>query len=271
MTLPNLDLAGIARRAASRALARGHSDDVPPEIRGAVQVDCGGDTDRPAEKGAAAPRRTDRPLVTTSCLSDTPDGGEFRVATDAQVTDAAQEEAHRRGISIRRKSIGAAPAGTGPLRIAVGSDHGGFGLKTMVMSWLAELGHRALDLGTHNTSSCDYPDFAHAVALAVADGNADLGVVIDGAGIGSAMTANKVPGVLAANAWCAAAARNAREHNHANVLTLGAGMIDAPTAESVLRAFIATPVGPGRHARRVDKIIALETRYSARHSAVHPY
>ena len=107
-----------------------------------------------------------------------------------------------------------------------------------------------LDLGTHDETAVDYPDFARAVAEAVAEGRADLGVCIDGAGIGSAMTANKVPGVRAANCWDVASARNAREHNYANVLTLGGRWLSPLGASEILAAFLSTPRGEERHGRR---------------------
>ncbi|MDA1267165.1 MAG: RpiB/LacA/LacB family sugar-phosphate isomerase, partial [Planctomycetota bacterium] len=114
-------------------------------------------------------------------------------------------------------------------RVAVGADHGGFELKGHVIAELQALGIEACDVGTHSTAACDYPDFALAVARAVSEGRVDLGVMIDGVGIGSAMAANRVPGVLAANCWDERTARSAREHNYANVLTLGAAHLDART------------------------------------------
>jgi ribose 5-phosphate isomerase B len=156
-----------------------------------------------------------------------------------------------------------APGARPPLRVAVGADHGGFQLKGDVLVWLRELGHRPLDLGTHGESPVDYPDFAAAVARAVAEGRADLGVAIDGAGIGSAMAANKIPGVRAANCADAAQAKNAREHNFANVLTLGAKAISPSKALEVLRMFITTSFGEERHARRVAKLAELDRRRGA--------
>ena len=147
------------------------------------------------------------------------------------------------------------------LPIAIACDHGGFAYKADVAAELTRRGHALLDLGTHSDAAVDYPDFAHAAALAVAEGRARYAVVLDGAGIGSAMVANKVPGILAANGSSVALAKNAREHNHANVLTLGVGQIGRGEAIEILRAFLDTPAGPGRHARRVAKIHALAGRY----------
>jgi ribose 5-phosphate isomerase B len=145
--------------------------------------------------------------------------------------------------------------------VAVGADHGGFPLKERLAFRLREQGHNVLDCGTDSSIAVDYPDFAHAVASAVATGKARWGIIIDGAGIGSAMVANKVPGVRAALCYDLSSARNSREHNHANVLTLGAGLIGENLAWQVVQEWLATDWGPDRHARRVDKITEVERRY----------
>ena len=128
-------------------------------------------------------------------------------------------------------------------------------------NFLAELGHRALDFGTNSTDAVDYPDFAHAVARAVADHEADLGIVIDGAGVGSAMTANKVPGVRAAACYSVKVAVNSREHNDANVLTLGSSTITPAEMRDIVRAWLATEITEERHRKRVAKIEAVERQY----------
>ncbi len=145
--------------------------------------------------------------------------------------------------------------------IAVGADHGGYRLKERLGFRLKEAGWTVIDCGTDSTESVDYPDFAHAVAQAVASGDAAVGVVVDGAGIGSAMVANKVPGVRAALCYDISSARNSREHNHANVLTLGAGLIGESLAWQILEAWLDTPWGGGRHARRAAKITDVEAIY----------
>jgi len=145
--------------------------------------------------------------------------------------------------------------------VAVGADHGGFPLKERLAFRLREQGHDVLDCGTDSSIAVDYPDFAHAVASAVATGKARWGIIVDGAGIGSAMVANKVPGVRAALCYDLSSARNSREHNHANVLTLGAGLIGESLAWQVVQEWLATDWGPDRHARRVDKITEIERRY----------
>jgi ribose 5-phosphate isomerase B len=119
------------------------------------------------------------------------------------------------------------------------------------------------DCGTNSTEAVDYPDFAAAVAEAVASGRCTWGIVVDGAGIGSAIVANKVPGVRAALCYDLSTARNSREHNHANVLTLGAGLIGENLAWQIVEAWLGTPWGGGRHAARVAKITEVERRHLA--------
>lgn len=147
------------------------------------------------------------------------------------------------------------------LAIAIGADHGGYALKERIARALVEQGHDVHDCGTGSEDPVDYPDFALAVARLVADGTCAAGIVVDGAGIGSCMTANKVPGVRAALCYDLSTARNSREHNHANVLTLGARLIGTGLALDIVEAWLATPWGPGRHAARVDKITAIERQY----------
>lgn len=150
------------------------------------------------------------------------------------------------------------PAGRG---IAIGADHGGYPLKERLTFRLREQGHDVLDCGTDSPDSVDYPDFAHAVASAVSTGKVQWGIVVDGAGIGSAMVANKVPGVRAALCYDISTARNSREHNHSNVLTLGAGLIGENLAWQIVQEWLATEWGGDRHARRAAKITEIEKRY----------
>lgn len=153
------------------------------------------------------------------------------------------------------------PPATSGDAIAIGADHGGFPLKERLAFRLREQGHDVLDCGTDSSQAVDYPDFAHAVASAVASGRAKWGVIVDGAGIGSAMVANKVPGIRAALCYDLSTARNSREHNLANVLTLGAGLIGEGLAWQIVQEWLATEWGGDRHARRVDKIMEIERRY----------
>ncbi len=145
--------------------------------------------------------------------------------------------------------------------LAIGSDHGGFELKEDLKAKLLEAGWAVEDCGTHSTEACDYPVFAHAVARQVARGNCASGIMIDGAGIGSAMTANKVPGVRAAACYDISTARNSREHNRANVLTLGAGLTGPSLAWQIVQEWLATPWGRGRHHKRVTLINEIESTY----------
>jgi ribose 5-phosphate isomerase B len=195
---------------------------------------------------------------------DIPASGELRVPPRSIVTDSAREAAALRGVRIIEVSEDdysrlAPPEKT----IALGADHGGFALKTRLKTILEELGWAVRDVGVHEEKSVDYPDIAHSVAELVATGKTALGVIVDGAGIGSAMAANKVPGVRAALCYDKASARNSREHNAANVLTLGGRLQTETQAEEVLRTWLATPFAGGRHQARIDKISSIERRYSS--------
>ena len=145
--------------------------------------------------------------------------------------------------------------------VAIGADHGGYALKEKLAFRLKESGVTVIDCGTDGPDSVDYPDFAHAVAGKVAAGEARWGIIIDGAGIGSAIVANKVPGVRAALCYDLSSARNSREHNHANVLTLGAGLVGDGLAWQIVQEWLSVEWGPGRHASRVEKITAVERSY----------
>ena len=157
-----------------------------------------------------------------------------------------------------------ADGGAAGNKIAIGADHGGYPLKEHLLFRLREAGFEVVDCGTDSPESVDYPVFAAAVARKVADGSCTWGIVVDGAGIGSAMVANKVPGVRAALCYDISTARNSREHNHANVLTLGAGLIGDGLAWQIVQEWLAVPWGGDRHARRVAMITDLEQEYSHR-------
>jgi len=156
-----------------------------------------------------------------------------------------------------------APVATVPGRetIAIGADHGGVALKDSIVRTLSIAGYEMHDCGTNSTDPVDYPDIAHAVARLVANGTCRWGIILDGAGIGSCMVANKVPGIRAALCHDLSSARNSREHNHANVLTLGARFVGEGLAIEIVRAWLGTNWAPGRHAARVDKITAIERQY----------
>jgi deoxyribose-phosphate aldolase len=140
------------------------------------------------------------------------------------------------------------------MKIAIGADHGGFELKQKLVEHLRGTGHDVRDVGTDSTQAVDYPVFARRVADAVAGGQAERGIMIDGAGIGSSMVANKVPGVRAAMAYDVSSARNGREHNDANLLTLGAGLIGTSLATQIVEVFLTTDCTEARHQRRVAMI-----------------
>lgn len=146
------------------------------------------------------------------------------------------------------------------LRIAFGADHGGFDLKQLLVAHVQAQGHQITDCGTAGTEAVDYPVFAEAVGRLVGSGTCDFGIVVDGAGIGSAMTANKVPNVLAAACYNEALARNSREHNDANVLSLGAGQVTADQAKAIVDVFLGTACSAKRHRRRVDMIRDVERK-----------
>ena len=145
--------------------------------------------------------------------------------------------------------------------VAIGADHGGFELKEALKPELKTLGFEINDVGTNSKEAVDYPDFAHAVAQAVGTGKAWRGIMIDGAGIGSCIVANKVPGVRAGMAYDYSSAVNSREHNDTNVLTLGAGLIGMNLAKQIVKTWLTTEFAGGRHTPRVDKIKSIEKKY----------
>ena len=146
------------------------------------------------------------------------------------------------------------------MRIAVGADHAGFDLKESLKAWLLEHGYEVQDVGTHSTESVDYPDYAVQVAEAVASGKAERGLLICGTGVGMAIAANKIPGIRAAFCPDLFTARMSREHNDANILTLGARIMGRELALEILSLWLATDFAGGRHTARLEKIRAIEQR-----------
>jgi ribose 5-phosphate isomerase B len=144
-------------------------------------------------------------------------------------------------------------------RIAIGCDHRGFGLKEPIISFLQNEGYSYQDLGCHSTEPVDYPDIAQKVGEAVASGSFEQGILICSTGIGMCMAANKIKGVRAALCHNVFAAQRARQHNDANVLCLGGEDVDASVALEIVKTFLTTDFEGGRHARRVNKIRALES------------
>ena len=147
------------------------------------------------------------------------------------------------------------------MRVALGSDHAGYDLKTLLVSTLVRWGHEVIDLGANDaTSSVGYPDYGEAVGRCVVEGRCDLGVAVCGSGIGISIAANKVPGVRAALVHDATSARLSREHNHANVLCLGSRLIGEAVALDALEAWLNATPGDGRHLGRIEKLHALDAR-----------
>lgn len=233
--------------------------------------------------GASPPvssaRVSARRLIDEAAVRELAPGARLSIPRGALITPLARQVAEERHIVLDETGSGAATgagqskpaaearptsrgAASAQQRVALGADHGGYPLKETLKAHLKSLGYEVVDCGTNSADAVDYPDFAYAVAQLVASGQCANGVVVDGAGIGSCMTANKVPGVRAAMCYDHATATNSREHNHANVLTLGAGLIGANLAKQIVQTWLATPYGGGRHAARVAKITAIEKRFT---------
>jgi ribose 5-phosphate isomerase B len=234
----------IVRRVLLRTLGMGGSDE-PPALSPSVA--------------------TKRPLITEKDVEAVPSGGELSFPAEAIVTPRAREAAMERKVSlspqpgpVRTLSENPAP---GSKVIALGADHGGFAMKETLKAYLQELGYVIKDCGTFSSESVDYPDFAYAVAKLVSEGQAWRGIMVDGAGIGSCMAANKVPGVRASMCYDLSTAVNAREHNNANVLTLGGHLIAEGLAEKIVKTWLETKFAGGRHERRVNKIMSVEKRF----------
>jgi len=147
---------------------------------------------------------------------------------------------------------------SGSKRISIGSDHTGFKMKNILIKYLGERGFQLNDEGTFDEKSCDYPDFAKAIALKVATGNADAGIILDATGIPSSITANKIKGIRAATCYNAFSAKSAREHNDANVLVLGAKSLGEETIKTIIEVWFSTNFAGGKHQRRLDKITSIE-------------
>ena len=192
------------------------------------------------------------------------------VSEDTIVTPSGEDAARDLGIVLRYQKkvvhgriIGISTDTDTEIKvIALGSDHGGFDLKEKLKPYLQELGYEVRDFGCFSETSVDYPDYARAVAESVSKREAFGGIMIDGAGIGSCMVANKVPGIRAAMCYDVNSAINSREHNNANVLTLGGRILDLALAKEIVKTWLETPFGGDRHQRRVDKIMATEKDYS---------
>ena len=200
-------------------------------------------------------------LLTEDDLRGLEPGSKLCVAANVKFTALAQDIVNERRIELIRKE---SRQNTTKVRsVAIGSDHGGFKVKEQLKSYLSDIGLNVRDFGTNSEDAVDYPDFAHAVAKSVSGKQVDIGIIIDGAGIGSAITANKVPNVRAAACYSTALAKNSREHNGANVLTLGAGQNSFEEIKEIVGAFIATDISEERHIKRVGKIAGIDRSYRA--------
>ena len=216
------------------------------------------------------PSSAKRPLLDSDTVQTMPAGSTQQILAGTIITPLARQaalERHIRLVDGNPLSVSGNPNTdyrspvTDHRKIAIGADHGGYELKEQLKKTLTA-DYQVIDCGTHSQESVDYPDFAYAVARLVADGRATWGIIIDGAGIGSCMAANKVPGVRAAMCYDQATAVNSREHNNANVLTLGAGLIGPNLAQQIVSTWLATDFGGGRHARRVNKIDEIGKRFA---------
>jgi len=202
-----------------------------------------------------------RRILTGEDVQYLPDGSMVTVEPGTILTDIAREWIEKK--KIRLESSGAsAPRSPLGVHVAIGSDHGGFDMKQQLRRILDQSGIEFEDHGTFSKQSVDYPDIAQRVGLAVATGEARLGILIDGAGIGSALAANKIPGVRAGACLSEAAAKNGREHNDLNVMTLGSGLMDPLELPRIVHTFINSSISEPRHRARVQKIIDIERKHS---------
>ncbi len=217
----------------------------------------------------------DRVLITEKMILDARRRGEKKITIrgEALLTPSARDAVRQFGIEIvtggAEQHGPSMPADAekpsirtsrGP--VAIGADHGGFALKSVLVGHLHDLGFEVRDVGTFSTDAVDYPDYAEQVALLVSRAEARAGIIVDGAGIGSCMAANKVPGVRAACCNDLYTAANSREHNGANVLTLGSMVVGEGLAKKIVTLWLQTDFGGGRHKRRVDKIMAIEQKHN---------
>ena len=233
-------------------------DEIQQLVRSALIEKIGGQPPVPAVASEVIDESV-KHVITESDVQALPNNAQLLIREDAIITPAAQDVLRERGIELRYRTQ-SNRAGNRRV-VALGADHGGYEVKEALKKLLAELGYTARDFGTFSTDAVDYPDFAHAVARAVADGVCDLGIIVDGAGIGSCMAANKVPGVRAALCYDEASARNSREHNYANVLTLGGKLQTPEQLRAIVLSWLNTPEGAARHGKRVAKIMAIEKQY----------
>lgn len=192
----------------------------------------------------------------------------IKISSNIVVTSAAKDTAKSLGVTIEQLAETKAdttetkkekPKYKG--KIAIGSDHGGFQLKEKLKTYIEELGYSVVDIGTTSEEPCDYPDFAFAVAKLVSSGDVEKGIMIDAVGVASAMVANKISGIRAAACQSEFAAKSSREHNDANILTLGGRILGLDLAKNIVNIFLNTEFAGGRHQKRIDKINDIDIRY----------
>ncbi|MGD0037252.1 MAG: ribose 5-phosphate isomerase B [Bacteroidota bacterium] len=220
-----------------------------------------------------------RPLITERDVVDAAKHGikVLMIQSNSIITDAAKDEAQKRNIEFSiqtqsakissvssQKTISETPSQISrknTLTIAIGSDHGGFMMKEALKIYLIEQGNQIIDVGTDSERPCDYPDFAYAVASLVSSNKAERGIMVDSVGVASAIVANKVPGVRAVPCYNEFVAHSSREHNNANVLTLGSKVLGIEIVKSIIKLWLDTPFAGGRHLPRVNKISDVEKRF----------
>ena len=220
-----------------------------------------------------------RPLITERDVVDAARLGTkvLKIQPNSIITAAAKDKAQRCNIefSVQAQSIKISSVSNQktiseiqsqisrkkPMTIAIGSDHGGFAMKEALKIYLAEQGNQIIDVGTDSEQPCDYPDFAYAVASLVSSNKAERGIMIDSVGVASAIVANKVPGVRAVPCYDEFVARSSREHNNANILTLGSKVLGIEMVKSIVNLWLDTPFAGGRHLPRVNKIGDVEKRF----------
>lgn len=214
---------------------------------------------KPRQERAFERDESSKSLLTEDDLRGLVEGDRLRVSPGTKFTPLAADLIRERGIELVTKEPRTAKILV--RSVALGADHGGFEYKEKIKEHLSGLGLAIRDFGTNSKEAVDYPDHAGAVAEAVSRGGADVGIIVDGAGIGSAMTANKYPGVRAAACYSTTLAANSREHNGANVLTLGSGQNTLEQALSIVDTFLSTELSEERHKRRVAKIADIDRQY----------
>lgn len=229
---------------------------VPPSSSSTATAPTEQDEPKSTDDDNIVRDESEKTIITELDLRDLPEGARLRVRENARLTPLASDIVSDRRIELVSR-VSRTPKAVAR-SIAIGADHGGFETKQKLQTFLTAQNNRVRDYGTHSTDAVDYPDIAFAVARAVSEGTAQLGIIIDGAGIGSAMTANKVKGIRAAACYTTALARNSREHNGANVLTLGSSINTFDEIQAIVTAWLASDLREERHRKRVAKIEAIE-------------